>query len=120
MTPLGGGPASLERVRELDVEMDFPAAGDTDVGHGKCGVGRESRYKCGRKTRILDGRCGNCGPEEVVITAASTLWALLLLLGLRGVSVPEDVSTADVTATTLVFPVRIWPVAEGEAGEVPV
>ena len=67
---------------------------------------KSNRYRCGRKTRILDGRCGNCSAEEVVITAASTLWALLLLLlGLRGVSVllVEDVSIADVTATTLVF-----------------
>ena len=39
LTPLGGGPASLERVRELDEEIDLSAAGDTDVG--KCGVGRE-------------------------------------------------------------------------------
>ena len=51
--------------------------------------------------------------EEVDITAA-TLWALLLLLGLGGVDVLEVVGTANVTATTLVCPVRILPVAEGE------
>ena len=38
---------------ELDGEIDLAVAADTTVG--KCGVGRESRYRYGRKTRNLDG-----------------------------------------------------------------
>ena len=67
-TPLGNSPASLERVRKLDEEIDLP---DTDVG--KCGVGRErvGTDMVGR-TRSLDSRRGGCSTKEVVITAAST------------------------------------------------
>ena len=33
------------------------------------GLEERERYRYGRKTRSLDGQCGDCSAEEVVITA---------------------------------------------------
>ena len=101
---------SREGQPEVDEEIVLAVAGNTAVG--ECRVDEWERRGTNTVGK-LEG-AGTVATKGVDVTAA-TLWPLpLLLLSLGEVGVLEIVGTADTTATTLVCPVTIWPVAVGE------